>query len=143
MNAKIRIEIDHPDMKVDKKYIKKLAENVARDEQLPLRELTLIISTDEYLKHLQKTYLHKIQFTDVITFNLGDPSDIEAEIYISADMAKVNAKNYGVDFENEVSRLVIHGILHLKGYQDSSSSQRKVMQKEEERYLEKYHSLNQ
>jgi len=138
MKEKIRVEIDHPDIKVDKKYLNKLAECVARDEQLPLWELTLIISTDEYLKYLHKTYLKSNKYTDVITFNLGESFNIEAEIYISADMAKLNAKKYGIDFESELARLVIHGILHLKGYQDSSSLQREIMRKHEEKYLEKY-----
>jgi rRNA maturation RNase YbeY len=85
------------------------------------------------LSDLKKEFFEKDQWTDVIAFRLNDTSekDVEGEIYISLPRAKENATSYGEPFEKEVARLIIHGCLHLLGFNDKSNDEKKEMTKME------------
>jgi rRNA maturation RNase YbeY len=82
-------------------------------------------------------YLNDPSKTDVMTFNLGD-DEIEGEIYISYDRAVEQAKENQVDIFNEITRLVIHGLLHLAGYDDNAEADRAVMKKLENELVESF-----
>jgi rRNA maturation RNase YbeY len=73
--------------------------------------------------------------TDVISFPLEEEVRLEGEVYVNLDRAKEQAKHFGVSFRNEVARLVIHGILHLVGYDDTTTEQARIMKSEEDRQL--------
>ena len=85
------------------------------------------------LADLKKKYFLKDQFTDVIAFRLNDynKSNVEGEIYISLPRARDNAGNFNEPYEKEVSRLIIHGCLHLLGFNDESKKEKKEMTKME------------
>lgn len=80
-------------------------------------------------------YLNHDTLTDVITFDLSDNQALSSEIYISIDRVKDNAKDLGVDFESELHRVMIHGVLHLIGYGDKTPEDLEVMRSKEDYYL--------
>ena len=84
---------------------------------------------------MNKRYLRHNRVTDVIAFSLPDGRTIGGEVYVNLDQARRQARDYGVGFQTEVKRLVIHGTLHLLGYRDSSPSLRTKMSRREDYYL--------
>ncbi len=106
----------------------------------PVASLNLIFVDDPTLQKMHQQYLNDPEKTDVITFDLGDGEAVEGEIYISIDRAQDQAKEYGVSPEEEVLRLIIHGILHLKGYDDLEEEDRVVMKAQEDAFVEKFRS---
>lgn len=96
------------------------------------------VDKDEILK-LNNEYLQHDYYTDVITFSLNedDTKEIDGEIYICVDVAEEQAKEYKVSLSNELSRLAIHGLLHLCGYGDKTDEEQKLMRSLENKYLSK------
>ena len=98
--------------------------------------LNFIFTSDDILYELNQQYLGHSTLTDIITFDMSDNKHkIEGDIYISIDRAKENARLYNEPFDREVKRLMIHGVLHLSGYQDKTLVEKDVMQAKEEYYL--------
>lgn len=97
--------------------------------------LLFIFITDSEISKLHNAYLNDPAQTDVITFNLGE-AEIEGEIYISFERATQQAKQFNVSFEEEIVRLMLHGLLHLAGYDDVNKLDRDRM-KEIENQLTK------
>ncbi len=99
----------------------------------------IIFISDKDLADLHGKFLNDPSETDVITFDISDnETEIDAEIYISVDRAKRQAAEYGVGFENELLRLMIHGLLHLKGYDDRTESDFSLMKEAENRLVEEF-----
>ena len=100
-------------------------------------DVSLIFVSDEFLSDLKKEYFQKYHFTDVIAFRLNeyDKSFVEGEVYISLSRAKENSKIFNEPYAKEVSRLIIHGCLHLIGFKDESKSEKEIMTKNEEKIL--------
>jgi len=111
---------------------------IISDECIPVHNLNIITVNDEYLKKMHKKYLHQNTYTDVITFKLEEKTGIEAEIYISLDRAEINARQYKVTLKEEFARLVIHGLLHIKGFDDRIEAKKNSMKLIEDRLLRKY-----
>lgn len=98
--------------------------------------INFVFCTDDYLVELNKTYLKQITLTDVITFNFSeDPRLISGDIYISIERVKENSELLMEKFENELYRVMIHGILHLIGYPDKSKAEKENMTMLEDKYL--------
>ena len=99
--------------------------------------VSLILTDRLYLSKLKKKYFNVEQFTDVIAFNLEDKDslNIEGEIYISIDDVFENSKLFSSNFNNEFSRVLIHGVLHLLGYDDDIPDNIKIMRELEDKYL--------
>ena len=100
-------------------------------------DIALIFVSDEFLSDLKKEYFQKNHLTDVIAFRLNeyDKSFVEGEVYISLPRAKENSKIFNESYAKEVSRLIIHGCLHLIGFKDESKSEKEIMTKSEEEIL--------
>ena len=119
--------------------IKNLILNVLVEKKIKLIELSIILTNNISLSRLKKKYFNVTQFTDVIAFNLSDEKDcIEGEIYISIDDVKENAKIYSESFENEFKRVLIHGSLHLIGFEDSTEEEKQTMRNLENIFLNKF-----
>ena len=104
-----------------------------------LKELNIIFCTDEALHEINRNFLQHDFYTDIITFPLSTGSDpIQAELYISIDRVRDNAKQGAVSFKEELHRVIFHGCLHLTGYGDKSSQQIKKMREREDHYLRLY-----
>jgi rRNA maturation RNase YbeY len=91
---------------------------------------------------INKTYLSHNYHTDIITFDLSENTqDIQAEIYISIDRVRDNAKTLKTTVKEELHRVIFHGVLHLCGYKDKTKSSQAEMRKAEDYYLQKYSAL--
>ncbi len=100
-------------------------------------ELSFIFCSDNFLLGMNKTYLKHDFYTDVITFDYCENDIISGDIFISIDRIKENAKTFKTTFENELYRVMIHGILHLVGYNDKTDKEQKQMREKENFYLNK------
>ncbi len=118
-----------------KKYIKSLF----KKESKSLNSLSLVFCSDKYLLNINKEFLNHNYYTDIITFDLStDTNLIDAEIYISIERVKENAKTFKSTIKTELHRVIFHGVLHLCGYQDKSQSQKTIMRNKEDQALKKY-----
>ena len=118
------------------KYIEELSKKVLTSEECLNGTLSIILSNKAHLNKLKKEYFNLDVFTDVIAFNLEDKNDcLDGEIYISIEDVIENAKIYSDSFNNEFSRVLIHGILHLMGYNDTNKKEKEVMKNLENKYL--------
>ena len=104
-------------------------------------KLSVIITDDESLRKMKIKFFNEDVFTDVIAFNIED-SPFEGEIYISYDRVQDNAKLYKQKFEEEFKRVIIHGLLHLCGHEDSTASEKENMSLLEDKFLNQFtHSV--
>jgi rRNA maturation RNase YbeY len=108
---------------------------IIETEQVQLENLSIIWVTDAYLVELHNDYLDDPTETDIMTFNYAEAGYIDAELYISIDRAKEQAPQFKTTFENELLRLVIHGVLHMSGFDDLTESDRTKMRAREDYYL--------
>ena len=109
---------------------------VAKIEKRAISEINYIFCSDTYLLELNQRFLKHNTLTDIITFdNTEEGKDINGEIYISIDRIKENAFSLKTDFEDELHRVIIHGVLHLIGYTDKKKSEKAIMRKKEEAFL--------
>ena len=127
----------------NKKKIRKLIELICKDQNKSLVFLNCIFCSDNYLLEINKKYLKHNFYTDVITFDHREKEDknIEGDVYISIDRVKENAKLYGVKTESELTRVIIHGVLHLCGFNDKNKKEKKIMGKKENKYISLYKNI--
>lgn len=118
--------------------IKKFLEKVIRDEDKIPGDLYFIFTDDKYLYNINKEFLKREYFTDVIAFNGSEGRILSGEIYISIDAVRRNAGKYKVKLYEEIKRVMIHGVLHLCGYNDDSKSSRKNMIQRQEELLKEF-----
>ena len=123
-------------VKINSKILKKLSSLVFVSESFNVGMVTYIFTDDNSLSSLKKKFFGLDVFTDVMAFNLEDENnELEGEVYISFDRVKDNAKAFNVDLEQEFKRVIIHGTLHLVGYEDKSSKEKNIMTKLENKYI--------
>jgi probable rRNA maturation factor len=119
-----------------KKNIRTWIIQTVENEEYKVGILNYILTNDEILVQLNKEYLRHFTLTDIITFDLSeDEGLLTGDIYISVDRARENAKKFRESLNNEIKRLMIHGVLHLIGYKDKSLSEKEQMRAKEEYYL--------
>jgi len=118
-----------------RKVVKILNEVIEKEEKIS-GDLSYIITNDEYLRKLNVQFLEHDYFTDVITFDYNNNNLINGEVYISLESVKENALNYNVSLNNEIKRVIIHGVLHLVGYDDKSEMQKAEMRRQEDLWLD-------
>lgn len=105
-------------------------------EKYKLVTINYIFCSDKYLLQMNKEYLQHDYFTDIITFdNSTEKKTVEGDIFISVDSVKRNAKTFGTTFEDELHRVMIHGVLHLLGYKDKTAKDKAVMRRMENAWL--------
>lgn len=97
--------------------------------------LNIIFCSDNYLLSINKQYLNHNYFTDVVTFDLSENTEISGDIFISIDKIKENAKEWNTTESNELLRVIIHGILHLLGFNDDTEENRENMRHLEDKAL--------
>jgi probable rRNA maturation factor len=113
-------------------------------EELNFKLISVVINfvTSEEIKRINNEYLNHNYSTDIITFNYSEDNYfLDGEIFISAGEAEENAKKFNVRFEEETARLIIHGFLHLTGYNDLSLEEKKEMKKLEDHLTDKYKNI--
>jgi rRNA maturation RNase YbeY len=134
--------IEKPD--IDENWVRSVCENILMDSNQDEASITFIFSNDDKLRKLKKEYFGEDVFTDTISFNLEEESDpIEGEVYISLERVSENAHIFQQDFITEYKRVIIHGCLHLLGYNDELPEDKTKMTELEETYLSHNIKANQ
>jgi rRNA maturation RNase YbeY len=128
-SEKIRYRLPNPGK--TKTWVK----SVIKKEGASLEGINFIFCTDKYLQEINIEYLNHKTFTDIITFNYGDKKTIEGDVYISIERVKENALKFQVPFQHELHRVIIHGVLHLLGYNDKTKTEKARMREKEDAYL--------
>jgi rRNA maturation RNase YbeY len=103
-----------------------------------LQQLAYIFCSDEYLYNINLEYLQHDTYTDVITFPYAEPPTIEGDIFISVERVRENAQSLEVPFEQELRRVMAHGLLHLCGYSDKTAEDAASMRLKEDEALDAF-----
>ena len=110
--------------------------SIIEQHEFELACLTYIFCSDDYLHQINVEYLDHDTLTDIITFDNADEEGvIEGDIFVSIDRVHDNAKTLGIPFEDELHRVLIHGVLHLLGFKDKTDEQEALMRKQEDSSL--------
>ena len=109
---------------------------VAESEMKRIGNIAIIFCSDAYLLDVNRKYLGHDYFTDIITFDYCEGERLSGDLFISVDSVRENAVEYGTEFANELNRVMVHGLLHLIGYDDHTEEDVKTMREKENQYLE-------
>lgn len=124
----------------DKTVLKKWITSTIERKKQRAGEINFIFCSDEHLLGINKQYLNHDTYTDIVTFDYskdGKKESVSGDIFISIDRVKENAKKFSKSFEEELHRVIIHGVLHLLGYKDKTKSAKEEMRKAEDTCLKK------
>jgi len=116
--------------------IKSVLSQLIDNQGYTINCVNIIICSDPYLLNINRTYLDHDYYTDIITFDNSEKHGyIDADLFISIDTVKSNAKLFGTTTLQELRRVIIHGVLHLVGFNDKTESQKNEMRLKEDEYL--------
>ena len=140
----VEVECDPSLLSPKKNIVTKLVSEVFHNHKIEKYEVSIIFAGDELLTKLKQEFFKKDQLTDVIAFRLNgyNESNIDGEIYISLPRAKENSKVYKEPYSKEVLRLIIHGCLHLIGFDDNTIKKKEYMTALENKSLENFNHQN-
>ena len=113
----------------------KCIRSLAKQELREIGDITFVFCDDNYLHKINLEFLNHDTYTDIITFDYSAGNEMVSEIYISVDRVAENAKKFSQTFENEMHRVMIHGVLHLCGYKDKLAKDKQIMRDKENHYL--------
>ena len=108
---------------------------VAESESKRLGEVAVIFCSDNYILDVNIKYLQHDYYTDIITFDYCEGNRLSGDLFISIDSVRENASFYGTEFPDELNRVIVHGLLHLIGYDDHTEEDIAVMRAKENYYL--------
>jgi rRNA maturation RNase YbeY len=108
-------------------------------EKKELGDISYVFCDDSYLLKINQEYLYHDTYTDIITFDYTEGSLISGDIFISIERVKENAEQFNVNFDEELHRVMAHGILHLSGYGDKSKDEALTMRRKEEEKMNLFH----
>lgn len=112
---------------------------VIASESKELGEISYIFCDDEYLHKINVAYLNHDDLTDIISFDYSEGKILQGDIFISIERVKDNAHDFNVSFEDELKRVMIHGVLHYCGYKDKSEADEKIMRSKEDEKVTMFH----
>lgn len=123
--------LDHPAITQDWLH------TIITNHEQQAEAINFIFCSDDYLLNINRSYLDHDYYTDIITFDNreSESDDLESDIFISIDRIKDNAQSMAVSFDRELHRVIIHGILHLLGWNDKTDEQKQAMREKEEACL--------
>lgn len=107
----------------------------AESEIRRIGDISIIFCSDNYVLDINQKFLQHDYFTDIITFDYCEGDRLSGDLFISVDSVRENAIEFGTDFRNELNRVIIHGLLHLIGYDDHTEEDIKMMRSKENYYL--------
>ena len=118
-----------------KRLTSKWLKEVAASEARKIGDVSVIFCSDNYLLDVNIKYLGHDYYTDIITFDYCEGNVLSGDLFISIDSVRENASFYGVEFDEELNRVIVHGLLHLIGYDDHSDEDITTMRSKENYYL--------
>ena len=113
----------------------KCIRSLVKQELREIGDITFVFCDDNYLHKINLEFLDHDTYTDIITFDYSAGNEIVSEVYISVDRVAENAKKFSQTFENEIHRVIVHGVLHLCGYNDKLAEEKQIMRDKENHYL--------
>ncbi len=129
-------DVDFP--LLNESLVTKWLSAVCTAENKELEEVSIIFCSDEYLLDMNNEYLQHDYYTDIITFDYCVENQIVGDLFVSVDRIKENSILNAVTFDNELLRVMVHGILHLIGFKDKTDEDAKLMRQKEDEYLNLY-----
>ena len=123
---------------LDERRVSRWIRAVAAEYGFAVGNITYIFCSDERELEVNREFLGHDYYTDVITFDYSTPATLNGDIFISLDTVRTNAETVGVPFENELLRILIHGVLHLTGQGDKTPETKAQMTAKEEKALAKF-----
>lgn len=126
---------------INKSEIRNWVKNVAELHSKRLGPVSYIFCDDNKILEVNKQFLQHDYYTDIITFDYTEGDKISGDLFISLDTVRTNAEQFGQDYNTELHRVIIHGILHLCGINDKGPGEREIMEAEENKALEILKSL--
>ena len=122
----------------DQQHVQNWIRRVAAEYGFALGDITYIFCNDERILEVNRQFLGHDYYTDIITFDYSTPSRIAGDIYISLDTVGSNAEQLGIAFQEELKRILIHGVLHMTGQGDKTPEPRAEMTRKENLALSEY-----
>jgi len=124
----------------EKRKISRWINDVIKSHQKKLGNVSYIFCSNEYILELNQKYLNHNYFTDIITFDYCSDNKVEGDIFISVDTVLDNSHRFKTNFNDELLRVIIHGVLHLVGFSDKTAKQQKQMRVLEDKALSIFYS---
>lgn len=127
--------VDVPSPTLKKKLTARWIFLVVKNYQKKAGTITYIFCSDAEILKINEQYLNHNYYTDIITFDYTEDNVVSGDLFISLDRVKANSKKFGTDYEEELHRVMIHGILHLCGFKDKKSAEKQIMREKEDEAL--------
>ena len=124
---------------IDQAKVRDWVRNVAASYQKKVGEIAYFFCDDEIILEVNRQYLQHDYYTDIITFDYCEGNKLSGDLFISLDTVRSNSELFGTDYNTELHRVIIHGILHLCGINDKGPGEREIMEAAENRALELLH----
>ena len=137
-SSPLEVAYTHTSLTLDESAIHKLVAFVCTGEQFTLDTLSIVLADHQTVRELNVSYLQHDYNTDVLSFPFNDPvasKAVDGEVYVDLDTAQERCAEFGVTFEEEAYRYIIHGLLHLMGYLDDTAAGKAAMKSREDHYL--------
>ena len=140
--SEVNIFYNYQEYHINKKNLKHYCQEILSYNKYNLYSVSLIFIDDEELKEMKNLYFKKNLYTDVIAFNLNNENEtLDGELYLSIKTIEQNSKLYNASLEQEIKRVVAHGILHLIGYEDNTDYNKQKMTKQEDKLIELFKDI--
>ena len=124
---------------IDQAKVRDWIKEVAATYQKKVGEIAYFFCDDEKILEVNRQYLQHVYYTDIITFDYCEGNKLSGDLFISLDTVRSNSELFGTDYNTELHRVIIHGILHLCGINDKGPGEREIMEAAENRALELLH----
>ena len=135
----IEFALEHEDIVAELCGYQEWLTHVAALHSYYISNITYVLTSDEQVLKLNKAYLKHDFYTDVLTFDRSENKELSADIFISLDRVKENAAAFDVSFDEELRRVMVHGLLHMVGYGDDDDMKKEQMRRAEDEALELFH----
>ncbi|MCL2073827.1 MAG: rRNA maturation RNase YbeY [Marinilabiliaceae bacterium] len=126
---------------INQKELSKWISDAVISNGKKIKELSIIFCDDQYILQLNEKYLDHSYYTDILTFDYSEKNFISGDLIISIDTVLSNSKQFKTQFLTELHRVIIHGILHLLGFDDKTEEQKQIIRDKEEYYLERLNNI--